>query len=336
MGLPEHLAALLVLIGLIMYAAFAGADFGGGIWTALASGPRAHEQREGLFHAIGPVWETNHVWLIFVVVALFAVFPKGFEALFIALLFPLALALVGINFRGAAFVFRHFGKSRHTELPATGAVFSIASTLTPFFLGMAVTATGAGHIRLVQGEVQDVLWSAWLNPFTIVGGLIGVAICAYITPFYMMVRTRGELREDFRKRAIAGAVALGILTTLEIPLAWLSAPLFFAGLIRPLPLLTVGLAVISGTTTLVLLWKRIYLLAQLCADVTIALTIAGFAAALYPYLLIGEMTLAQAAAPEATILAVMLTLPFGMLILAPSLIFLYRTFGGNPNPDLPV
>ena len=110
MSLLENLCALLVLIGMIMYAAFAGADFGGGLWTALAAGPRAHEQREGLFHAIGPVWETNHIWLIFVVVVLFACFPRGFEYLCIAIIVPLVFALVGINFRGAAFIFRHFGK----------------------------------------------------------------------------------------------------------------------------------------------------------------------------------------------------------------------------------
>lgn len=143
MSLLEDLCAFLVLIGMIMYAAFAGADFGGGLWTALAAGPRAHEQREGLFHAIGPVWETNHVWLIFVVVLLFACFPRGFEDLFIAVLVPLVLALVGINFRGVAFVLRHFGKYERAKFPAIEAIFSISSILTPFFLGMAISCMGA-------------------------------------------------------------------------------------------------------------------------------------------------------------------------------------------------
>lgn len=335
MTLLENLAALLVLIGLIMYSASAGADFGGGIWTALASGPRAREQRESLFQAIGPVWETNHVWLIFVVVVLFSAFPKGFAVLFIALLVPLVLALVGINFRGAAFVFRHFGKYKRAELPAMGAVFSIASILTPFSLAMAVTSTAAGHIRIVDGEVQGPLWASWITPFTVVGGLIGLAICAYVTPIYMTVRTEGGLREDFRKRAIAGALALGILTTLEIPVAWLYAPLFFERFVRPLPLIVAALAVISGVMTLMLLWKRMYRWAPWCADVTIGFTITGFAAALYPYMLIGEMTFAQASAPEQTLLAIMLTLPIGAAILVPSLVFLYRTFSGNPNPDEP-
>ncbi len=336
MTLLENLCALLVLIGTIMYAAFAGADFGGGLWTALAFGPRAREQREGLFHAIGPVWETNHVWLIFVVVVLFTCFPGGFQVLFIALTVPLVFALVGINFRGAAFVFRHSGKYKREELPVIEAIFSISSILTPFFLGMAISSTGAGQIRIVNGQVQGELWSAWVTPFTVVGGLIGLAICAYITPFYMTVRTSEELREDFRKHALAGALTLGILTSIEIPVAMLNAPLFFERLIRPFPLLFAGLAVICGTTTLILLWRRVYRVAQFLANVTIAFTITGFAAALYPDMLVGQLTYAGAAAPASTLFAVIVTLKIGMVLLVPSLYFLYKTFRGNPDPDLPV
>jgi len=334
MSLLENLAALLVLIGITMYAAFAGADFGGGLWTALASGPRAQDQREGIFHAIGPVWETNHIWIIFVVVVLFACFPRGFEYLFIALLTPLVFALVGINLRGAAFVFRHFGKYKSSELPAMETVFSISSIMTPFFLGMAVSALGAGHIRIAHGQVQGELCFAWVTPFTIIGGLIGLAICSYITPFYMIVRTNGELREDFRKRALAAAVVLGVLTSIEIPLSFFNAPLFFERMIHPFPLLVASLAVICGSTTLILLWKRAYRPAQLLADITVTLTITGFAAALYPDMIIGQITYSESAAPQSTILAIMITLPIGALLLIPSLYFLYKTFGGNPNPDL--
>jgi len=334
-SLLENLGALLVLIGMVMYAAFGGADFGGGLWTALANGPRAHEQREGLFRAIGPIWETNHIWLIFVVVALFTCFPKGFQVLFIAALVPLVFALVGINFRGAAFVFRNFGRYKGVELPAMETIFSISSVMTPFFLGMAVSGMGAGHILIVDGQVRGGLLSAWLSPFTIVGGLIGLAVCGYITPFYMIVRTTGELREDFRKKALAGAIVLGIMTSIEIPIAWLSAPVFFERVTHMFPLLFVGLAVISGSTTLFLLLKKSYRPAQLFADVTIAFTITGFGAALYPDMLLGQITYSKAAAPEPTLFAVIITLPIIIVLLLPSLCLLYKTFGGNPNHKLP-
>lgn len=115
-----------------------------------SSGPRAREQRNGLFHAIGPVWETNHVWLIFVVVTLFTVFPKGFAALFTALPVPLVIALIGINFRGAAFAFRHFGRQTGEQIPFMVSTFAVSSILTPFALGMAVTATASGKIIFVN------------------------------------------------------------------------------------------------------------------------------------------------------------------------------------------
>lgn len=334
MATLENLAAAVLLFGLVMYAAFAGADFGGGIWTALASGPRKEEQRENLFHAIGPVWETNHVWLIFVVVTLFTAFPKGFAALFIALLAPLVIALVGINFRGAAFAFRHFGRRAVRGVPLIARAFGISSILTPLALGMAVTATASGKIALVSGRVKAEPWF-WVSPFTLVGGLVGMAICAYLAPIYMTVRTDGELRDDFRKRGMIAGFALGILTTAEIPVALAHAPLFAGRLLGPWAVLFVAMAVASGIATQVLLWRHRYLAAQIMAAGTVALTITGFCAAMYPDLLIGQLPLAAAAAPRATLVAFLALLPFGILILAPSLLFLYWTFRGEPNPELP-
>jgi cytochrome bd ubiquinol oxidase subunit II len=330
----EHAAAAVLLLGLIMYATFGGADFGGGIWNTLASGPRKEAQRHSLFLAIGPVWETNHVWLIFVVVVLFMIFPSAFAALFIALLIPLVLALVGINFRGAAFAFRHFGEQSGRRAPLMARTFGLASLLTPLFMGMAVTAPAAGSIRLRDGEVLSGLWS-WMTPFTFLGGLTGLAICAYLAPIYMTVRTQGELREDFRWRGMAAALVLGVLTTLMIPLAAFTAPLFFERLVTPRTLLVVALAVACGLATLLLLWRRRFLAAQITAGGTVAATLAGFAAALYPDLIIGQLSLSAAAAPRPTLLVFFAVLPIGVAILVPALVLLYWTFRGQPDPEAP-
>ncbi len=334
MPMLESLAAAVLLLALIMYAVFAGADFGGGIWTAFSSGPRAREQEDSLFHAIGPVWETNHVWLIFVVVILFTAFPRGFAALFIALLVPLVIALVGINFRGAAFAFRHFGRQTGQRAPLVARTFEISSMLTPFALGMAVTATASGRIAVVNGQVQAGPWS-WISPFTLVGGLVGMAVCAYLAPIYMATRTGGELQEDFRQRGMIAGFALGILTAVEIPVARIDAPLFAVRLLASRSLMLVALAIISGTATEFLLWRRKYLWAQIGAAGTVALTITGFGATLYPDLLIGQLSLAAAAAPASTLIAFLAVLPFGALVLVPSLLFLYWTFRGEPNPEFP-
>ena len=328
-----ELAALVLHIALVMYALFGGADFGGGIWTAFASGTRAREQRESLFHAIGPVWETNHIWLIFMVVTLFTAFPKGFAAIFTALPVPFVLALVGITFRGAAFAFRHFGTQSGTELPPRAGAFEIASMLTPCALGIAVTATASGRIMLHDGQVVSGPL-AWLSSFTLVGGLVGMAVCAYLAPIYMTVRTSGELREDFRRRGMIAAFALGFLTTLEIPVALADAPLFAERLLTAGPLSVVSLAVICGITTQFLLWRRHFRTSQIMAAATVTLTVTGFSAALYPDILMGQLTIAAAAAPPETLAAYLTVLPIGSLILVPSLVFLYWTFRGEPDPDI--
>jgi cytochrome bd ubiquinol oxidase subunit II len=327
-------AAAILLLGLVMYAAFGGADFGGGIWTALASGPRRKEQRDSLYYAIGPVWETNHVWLIFVVVVLIMVFPVAFSALFIALLIPFVLALVGINFRGAAFAFRHYGRETGLGVPLIARTFEISSILTPVFLAMAVCAAATGRILIKDGEVVSGLW-AWVSPFTLMGGLVGAAICAYLTPIYMAVRTRGALQEDFRIRGMLAGLALGVLTALQIPVAFFDAPVFAQRLIMPTALSVVATAVACGIATEVLLWKRRFLAAQITAVLTVASTIGGFAAALYPDILISQLTFEAAAAPRETLIAFFIVLPIGVVILVPSLILLYWTFRGRPNPEVP-
>ena len=331
---PVTLSALVLAAGLVMYALFGGADFGGGIWTALAFGPRAREQREALFHAIGPVWETNHVWLIFVVVALFTAFPEGFADLFIVLMIPLVIALVGINFRGAAFAFRHFGRETGREVPLSARTFEIASVLTPFTLGMAVSATAAGRIVLTNGVPINET-GAWVNPFTLMGGVVGMAICAYLAPVYMTVRVTGDLREDFRKGSILAGLALGVLTALMLPLAYYQAPLFAQRLLGSWPISFVVFAVSAGIATQLLLLRRRFFLAQLAAAGTVVFTLAGFAAALNPDLLIGQLTLRAAAAPRPTLIAFLIVLPIGALILLPSLFYLYWTFRGEPAPEIP-
>lgn len=322
----ENAAALILHAGLVMYALFGGADFGGGIWTAFASGPRAREQRDSLFLAIGPVWETNHIWIIFMVVTLFTAFPTAFSLLFTYLLVPFAIALVGINFRGAAFAFRHFGKEIGDDVPLAGRAFEIASILTPFALGMAVTAVASGRIELAGGGVTLTRWG-WISPFTITGGFVGMAVCAYLAPIYMTVRTAGELREDFRQRGIAAGLALGLLTTAAIPVAMADAPLFAQRLLRSWPLFLVSVAVVCGIATQFLLWRRNFLAAQLMAAATVTFTISGYSAALYPDIIIGQLTIAAAAAPHPTLIAYLTVLPVGALILVPSLVYLYRTFG---------
>lgn len=332
----ENLAAAVVLLGLIAYAMFGGADFGGGVWTTLASGPRAAEQREAIFRAMGPVWETNHVWLILVVVTLFTAFPPAFADLFTALLIPLVVALVGIVFRGAAFAFRHYGHVVGAGLPATGMVFSAASIITPVTMGMAVGAAAGGHITIENGAVTSGLFEPWLQPFPIVCGLIAVAICGFLTAYYMTTRARGELLEDFRRRGLMASLVLGALTTIALPVAYWDADPFWDQVKDPAPLAAMGAAVAMGLASLVVLWRRWYVLAPPVAAGTVALVIGGWGAVQYPYLILPHERISDVAAGAPTLTAFLIALPIGALIIIPSLVVLYVTFSektGGPGVE---
>lgn len=325
----DVVAAGVVLIGLIAYAIFAGADFGGGVWTALSYGPRGAARREAIFRAMGPVWETNHIWLILVVVTLFTAFPTAFGDLFTALLIPLSIALIGITFRGAAFAFRHFGDQAAASLPATVEVFSIASILTPLAMGMALGAIAGGHIHIENGNVTSGLYGPWLRPFPIVCGLIGVVMCGFLTASYMTTRSTGRMREEFRNRAIAASVALGALTTIAIPVAYWDASAFWDRLSAPAPIVVMLVAVGAGLSSLVVLWRRWWVLAPPAAAGAVALVIGAWGAVQYPYFVLPGVKIEDVAAGHETLLAFLVALPIGALILVPSLVLLYFTFSEN-------
>lgn len=267
------------------------------------------------------------------VVTLFTAFPKGFSIIFTALLVPFVIALIGINFRGAASLSVTSAKRSAKMCPWWRGPLRLPA-FSPHLPGMAVTAIASGRIILADDQVQLTLWG-WVSPFTLVGGLVGMAVCAYLTPIYMTVRTVGALRDDFRRRGMAAALALGVITTMAVPVAMADAPLFAQRLLRSWPLVFVSLAVLSGLTTQMLLWRRQYLAAQIVAAGTVVLTISGFSAALYPDLIIGQLTIAAAAAPPPTLKAFLTVLPLGALILVPSLVYLYWTFRGEPDPHAP-
>ena len=329
----EVLCAIVLVAGLIAYAVFGGADFGAGFWTAFAFGRRRQEVREAMFNAMGPVWETNHVWLILVLVTMWTTFPTVFRAVFVGLFLPLTVALLGIVFRGAAFAFRHYGREPEMSLPATGLVFSAASIITPFAMGVSVGAIAGGHLD-VSGEAVS-MFDAWLRPFPLFGGVIGLAISAFLTPFYMLVRPVGGLLRDFRNLAIAGTLGLGVVTTLALPIAAWDASEFAGQLLRPAPIALMLGAVALGMTLLVLLWKHTYVIAHLLAGTTVALVLAAWAAAQYPYIVMPETRIEDVAAGVATLRAFLIALVAGASVLVPSLLWLFTLFATAPTEEAP-
>jgi cytochrome d ubiquinol oxidase subunit II len=192
----SSLSALAALAGVMAYALFGGADFGGGVWDVLAWGERKKQQRLAVQRAMGPVWEANHVWLILVVVVLFTCFPRGYSALSIALFIPFHLALFGIILRGASFVFRSH-QSRHkdaaAETSAWGIVFGVASVISPILLGIAFGVVTEGGIRVEQGQVVTARFVPWLSPYCVANGLLALSACAYLAAVYLTNETVMDL-----------------------------------------------------------------------------------------------------------------------------------------------
>jgi len=316
-----------ILVALVLYALLGGADYGGGIWDLLASGPRRREQRALVERAIGPIWEANHVWLILVVVVLFTGFPAAFAAISIELFVPLVLLLVGIVLRGAAFTFRTYERPDDRVQARWGLVFSASSVLAPLALGVAVGALASGRLRVAaRGSAPF----AWVAPFPLVVGLFAAALFAYLAAVYLAVEAEGALRDDFRRRAIAAGAAVFACAAAAAALSAREAPLVFEGLTGrrwsvPLHLATAAAAV----TAFVMLARRRVRAARAAAGVQVALIVVGWGASQYPYLVVPDVTVASASAPRATQVALLWALACGGALLFPALYVLFRVFKGE-------
>jgi cytochrome d ubiquinol oxidase subunit II len=318
-----------ILVSLIAYVLLAGADFGGGVWDLLAGGPRRDRQRDLIAHAIGPVWEANHVWLILVVVLLFTCFPPAFSRLSIALHVPLTLMLVGIVLRGSAFTFRSYGLDDSRSQRRWGRIFAIASLLTPLLLGVSIGAVAAGRVQPVSGAgfVADYL-RPWASPFTISVGAFTLVLFAFVAAVYLTIEAdEEELRNDFRRRALAAGVAVFAFAMLTLMLAWREAPLVWHGMAVASHAAPLHLATgVAATIALWALWTRRYRVARIATGAQVCGILGGWALAQYPYILPPSLTIDQAAAPEVTLKLTLIALAVGGVILVPSLWYLFRVF----------
>ena len=326
-----------MLGAMILYGLMAGADFGGGVWDLLASGPRRREQRKLIETALGPIWEANHVWLILVVVMLFAAFPPAFAAISIALHVPLTLFLVGIVFRGSAFSFRSYETRGDQAQRRWGLVFSLASVISPVLLGMVAGALVSGDLVVKDGVVMSGFFASWLAPFPIVGGLYALSLFAFLAATYLANEAEApELQDDFRARALLSAVVVGVLALVAFWLSGEGAPRVREGLTqRPWtwPLHTA--TALAASAAFFGLWTRRFKLARLGAAAQVGLILLGWAASQYPYLVVPDFTIDSAAANPRTLRLLVWALAAGSVLLFPSLYILYRIFKGRRVLELP-
>lgn len=328
MALELWLAGILVG-AFVLYALLGGADFGGGVWDLLAAGPRKAEQRALIAHAIGPVWEVNHVWLIIGVVLLFSGFPRAFAALSVALHVPLTLLLVGIVMRGAAFTFRTYDARGDAVQRRWGLLFSVASLVSPLLLGACVGALASGAIRLQGRVVTSGFFQPWTRPFPIAVGFLCLGLFAFLAAVYLAAEAESaELQEDFRRRALGSGGLLFLLAATVLWLARDEAPRLFQGLTRGPWALQVHLATaLAALSAFALLLSRRFHAARVAAALQGGLIVVGWALSQYPYLVLPDLTL-QAAASRPQVLKLLLgVLALGSALVLPSLWLLYRVFG---------
>jgi len=330
--------AVLILLfgGLTAYALFGGADFGAGFWDLVGGGgERGRTQRRLIDDTVGPVWEANHVWLIFALVLVWTGFPEFFAAVASTLYIPLSLAAFGIILRGSAFAFRT--SSRGAPLGGIFArIFGLSSVLTPFFLGAVAGGIASG--RVPPGNAAGDVLAAWLNPTSALAGLLFTGVCAYLAAVYLTgdARRSGDvdLAERFRRRALFAGVVVGAIALVGIGVLVADAPLLASGLFgRGLPL--VGASAIGGMASLVLLLRRRYRVARVTAALAVAGLLWGWAVGQYPFLLVGRLTVADAAAGSATLGALLIALLVGAVLVLPSLVWLYQLFQRGTGHEAP-
>jgi cytochrome d ubiquinol oxidase subunit II len=323
MSKPEVVAVIL-LAGATLYAVFAGADFGAGIVSLLSrrDGELGARARGRIERSIGPVWEANHVWLIFSIVVLWTAFPRAFGPLMETLYVPITLAAVGIVLRGSGFAFGHTFAGAARERAEL--IFAGASLITPFFMGCVVGAVAAGAVP-ASGAGEP--FSSWLAPLPLTIGVLFVATSAYLAAVFLTADARrdgeGELVEYFRRRAIGIAVVAGLLAVLGIIALRGDARFVYDGLTGDaLPLLIAS--ILLGAGALVALIRNVRRGARPLAAGAVVAVIAGWGAAQHPFMLPTSLTIDQAAGAEPTLNAVIIVFILALAIVGPSLLFLYR------------
>jgi len=316
--------AIVLFFGVTAYAIFGGADFGAGFWDLVAGGAERGERPRALIdHSIGPVWEANHVWLIFSLVVLWTAFAEAFASITLTLFVPLTLAAFGIVLRGSSFAFRK-AVFRTRDQRNFGAAFALSSVLVPYCMGAVAGAIAAGRVPS-GGKAGDPVTS-WVNPTSIVGGVLAVTVCAYLSAVYLTWDAKRlddpEMEAYFRRRSIGAGVAASVIEAVGIVVFYADARYLFDGLVsRALPL--VILSGLCGIGSLVLLVRRANHGARLLSVGAVASVVVGWGVAQWPYLLPESLKVDQAAAPEGTLGAVLVVFALAAVIILPSLALLY-------------
>jgi cytochrome d ubiquinol oxidase subunit II len=316
--------AIVLFVCITAYAVFGGADFGAGFWDLIAGGAKRGERPRALIdHSIGPVWEANHVWLIFTLVIMWTAFSEAFASITLTLFVPLTLAALGIVLRGSSFAFRK-AVLRTRDQRNFGAAFAAASVLVPYCMGAVAGAIASGRVP-AGGEAGDP-WTSWVNPTSVLGGLLAISTCAFLSATYMVWDARRmedpELAEYFRRRSVGAAIVAGVLAFAGIFILHADATYVFHGLTsRAAPAVVVS--AVCGVGSLLLLIRHAARGARILAMGAVASVVVAWGIAQWPYMLPTTLTVDDAAAPTATLEAILVVFAVAIVVIIPSIALLF-------------
>jgi cytochrome bd ubiquinol oxidase subunit II len=317
-----EMVAVAMFVGVLAYALFGGADFGSGFYDMTAgSDRRAAELRTLIDHSIGPVWEANHVWLIYILVMWWTGFPIAFAAATTTLFIPMMLALAGIVLRGAGFAFRKYAET-YKQARLYGAIFAGSSVITPFFLGAVVGAIASGR---VPADGYGDPFKSWINPTSVVGGCLAVTTCAFLAGVFLTADAargdRPDLAEQLRVRTLAVGMVTGLIVFAGLYPILDDAPTLSRGLLdRASPLLLV--AALAGAVTLAEIYRRRYRFARVFAVGAVGAVVTGWGVGQYPWLLVDQLTIDNAAGASATLTGLLVVVGLAVVLIGPAFAYL--------------
>jgi cytochrome d ubiquinol oxidase subunit II len=320
--IEADIVAVALWVGATAYALLGGADFGAGVWDLLAGRSKEGARPRALADAaITPVWEANHVWLIFCLVVLWTGFPKAFGPIMETLFIPLSLAALGIVLRGASFAFRK-PVERTKMRRVLGGIFALSSVITPFFMGTAVGAIASGR---VPADGSGDLWSSWTGITSILIGILFVCTCAFLAAVYLVHDARRldpELERYFQVRASIAGVVTGVLAVVGLFVLRADARYVFDGLVsEALPLVIVS--GLCGVATCALLWRGIVRGTRVLAAGAVTAVLWAWAVAQLPYMLPETLTVQEAAGSSATMITLIIVVVIAVFTVAPALTLLF-------------
>ncbi len=311
---------LLMLLGIAAYVVLAGADFGSPFWILTARGKRSEEIREQTHNSMAPVWEANHVWLIFVLVVCWTAYPEVFASIFSTLWIPLILACIGIIMRAVGYVVGGYAKRDWVTWMAT-----VASFVTPFMLGAVVGAVVSGRVPV--GNAEGDLVSSWLNPTSVTIGVVAVTLCAYLAAVYLAAdadrKGRSDLAGAFRVRGLWAGLVTGLVAAAGVVVLQDDSKVVYDGLTSGLGLADLAVSAIAGVATIALLAARRFPAARYTAAAAVVTIVAGWGIAQSPYILPPDLTVTEAAASDNVLIALLVAIVVGLFVLVPSLMLLY-------------